>query len=290
MQESNVRVLVVSPATYRAFSRFYPDHLPIERLLLEQHKHRYEMFCDFQGWRSHHIYRDDQNRVECDAYDRDNTIYSIAVDEGYNFLGSVRCYSTMLPYMLEEGDFDGTCHPGYTLPKSKDVFEGSRIISPNSALYRGHRPIREIRVANELLLSHMEIGRLMGVTDMIATMPPALREKVYERNMDWQTLQIGPPCEIRDEAGNVLDKGIATQNYLYPINAQAEMTIRAKTGIRRRVCDFGVPPEILPDLLAHMKEKAHKPHMHRFPHMLPSADGIGSQNANLSLPQCVPGI
>lgn len=289
MNQTNVRVLVVSPVTFREFRQYFPVNIPVEELLKEQHRHRYEMFCEFKGWRSRHIYRDDEAKIECDAYDRDSTVYSLAVDEGYNFLGGVRCYSTLQRYMLEEDEFDGTCFPGFELPKAPDVFEGSRIISPNSTLYKGTRDIKDIRVGSELLLSQLEIGRLLGVREMIATMPPTLREKAYGRNMDWETTVIGPPCIIKDSEGHVLDKGDETQNYLYAINAGVETRIRAKTGLQRRVSHFGVRPEILPDLVAHMKETVNRPHPHRFPHMVPKDHTAAAQPAGLKPLECAMG-
>ena len=267
---SDVRVIVASPATFKAFKHHYNPDLPIERLLYEQHQHRYEMFCGMLKWRSDNIYRDDRRRIECDAYDRENSIYGIAVDRGNNFLGSVRAYSTLHPYMLEEDDFAGTLHPGMTLPKNKAVFEGSRIISANSKIYSGYKPIKDIRIGTELLLSQLELGLAIGFQNIIGTMPPILLDKTYGR-MGWQTTRIGPPSIIKDANGNILDEGVPTQNYICEVSKASEKQVRLATGLQNPICEFGVNDKILPSLIDHMRQAAYAPFRHRFPELIGNA-------------------
>lgn len=266
----DVNVFVVSPLTLRAFqyefqhpgisNREFVGHL--ERLLIEQHKHRYDMFVDFLGWRSKHIVRDDTSAIEHDAYDRDNAIYSIAADDDFNFLGCTRAYSTTLPYMLEEDEFQGTCYPGLSLPKDPHVFEGSRIISPNSKLYEGTRVTKPIRVATPLLFSHLELGTALGLEAYVGTMPPTLLEKSYGR-MGWKHQPIGPATLITDENDAALDQGDITQNYRCEISDDVSRSVREATGINYRVSNFGVSDRVIPSLLQHMRDNADILHPHR---------------------------
>lgn len=260
-----ITVNVLSPVTYRKFKKYFPDSFPAEHLLYEQHIHRYKMFVDFLGWRSKHIYRDERLKIECDAYDRQNTIYSIATDAHFKFIGSVRANSTLNPYMLEEDEFQDTCYPNFQLPKKENVFEGTRIINANSKLYADPRQtISTNKLASILLLSHLELAQALHVDNYIGTMPPVLLDKVYGR-MGWDIQRIGPPSVIADENDNPLDKGQATQNYMYPVNDNIEDKVRQTTGHFNKVSNFGVSPDILPDLLEHMKEAVLSEYPHRFP-------------------------
>ncbi len=259
-----IRVFVLSPVTYRAFQKYFPSDFPAEALLHEQHQHRYMTFVEHLGWRSGNIYRDDNEKIECDDFDRENTIYSIAVDEDNNFLGSVRAYSTMHPYMLELDEFARTIPSDFSLPKHPDIFEGSRIINPNSKLMHEFNGTNHRKVGAELLITHMELGRALGITEYIATMPPELLYKAYGR-MGWDIEEIGSPVQIQDNEGHLLDKGVATQHYIYRVDSDLERKIRETTGFTDQVSHFGVPEDVLPDLLAHMCESALEEHPHRFP-------------------------
>lgn len=258
------RVYVFSPLTYKEFKPYFHENFPAERLLYEQHQHRYDMFVDFMGWRSKNIFRDEERGIEYDAYDRENSIYSIIVDvdNDYEFLGCTRAASTTHPYMLQTKEFEGTCYPGVTLPQDPEIFEGTRIISPNSKLYQGTRKTKNIKVATPLLFSHMELGRVMGIKGYVGTMPPTLLEKSYGR-MGWEHKPLGPPSQITDDAGHDLDNGALTQNYYVEVSEEMEQKIRQTTGINTRISDFGVSDDVLPDLLAHMREHIDLTHLHR---------------------------
>jgi acyl-homoserine lactone synthase len=61
------------------------------------HRRRHEVFVEERGW--HGLARDDRRDV--DAYDNDNAVYLLAIDNG-RVVGGLRLYPTLLPHMLSE--------------------------------------------------------------------------------------------------------------------------------------------------------------------------------------------
>ena len=281
----DITVYVVSPLTLRRFRPYFEHAELLENLLFEQHRHRHEMFVDFMGWRSRNIQTHTQIaldtgeifNIECDAFDKDNAIYSIAVDPDFNFMGSTRAASTMLPTMLEDDEFKKSFYPGLQPVKDYSVFEGTRIISPNAKLYEGTRQINRVKggVAMPLLYSHLEMSEDLGFTGSVGTMPPVLQEKTYGR-MGLPYHHLGHAVTIKDDEGHELDEGVPTQAYFYKVNPEINAQVRQVMGKRisaelgeeyqvpERMNNYGVPDDVLPGVIQHMKENLHNGnHPHR---------------------------
>lgn len=282
-----ITVLVVSPLTFRTYRHKFAYADEIERLLVEQHQHRYQMFVDHMHWRSGNIgvsefldpHTGQDLSLEYDDFDRDNSIYSIAIDPDFRFRGSTRATSSVLPTMLELDEFrDISFFSGAPVETWKDeaVFEGTRIISPNSKVYGDERVVDGVLggIGLPLLYSHLELAVDLRLKGSIGTMPPDLQKKLYGR-MGLPVTPLGPPVLIKDSEGHGLDEGVATQAYAYDVTPDVIETVRRRMSeainlkmlgayqMPERMNNYGVSDAYLPEILNHMKANLNVHHPHR---------------------------
>ncbi len=280
---NDITIYLVSPLTFRAYREHFEHADRIERLLVEQHRHRYDMFVNLKNWRSENIgqYEEADPQTgqivgyEWDAFDRDNSVYSIAVGPDFEYHGSTRATSTMLDTMLDHPEFRKLSFYPKTKPiKDYEVFEGTRIISPNSKLYeRAGKVITPVKggIGHPLMYSHLRLGLDLKLKGSMGTMPSILQAKMYGK-MGVPYRALGDEVLITDEDGHVLDEGDPTQAYFYAITP--EINERVAATIARRIesitgapycpkISYGVPDNIKPSLLQHMKDNFHVDHSHR---------------------------
>lgn len=280
---NDITIYLVSPVTFHAYKEHFEHADEIERLLIEQHKHRYDMFVDLKNWRSSNIGQaittDPKTGIasgyEWDSFDRDNSVYSIAVGPDFQYHGSTRATSTILPTMLDDPQFkDVSFYPGTEPIKDYDVFEGTRIISPNSKLYeKAGRVVAPVKggIGHPLMYSHLRLGLHFGMTRSMGTMPSDLQKKMYGK-MDLPYRALGDEVLITDSEGHLLDEGDPTQAYAYDITQEIVKNVAQTIASRmehitgapyRPKISYGVPASIQPALIQHMKDNFHIDHPHR---------------------------
>ena len=116
----------------------------------------------------------DADGLEYDAFDRDDTVYLMSLDEAGQLTGSVRFLPTVSEHMMS-GPF-APMFPGLTV-RSPTIWEATRFVADQS---RGVRDNGIGDTACELLLGMAEFGLDHGVTQIIALMEaPIIR--LYRR-------------------------------------------------------------------------------------------------------------
>lgn len=154
--------------------------------LAEYHKMRYRLFVEQEGWDIPNF-----DGLEYDQFDTPAAVYLIKRADPFGpVMGGMRLYPTTQPYMIEE--IWPELIQGRELPKSDDIWEGSRM----SAAPELDLPTRRA-VLDEIGAAMFEFLQDHGVSKVLFQMPPKLFEFWTEGDRENYEL-LGPAITLPD--------------------------------------------------------------------------------------------
>lgn len=175
---------------------------------------------------------DASNEFDKDAYDHDETIYFIDLDQDKNVIGTARLNPTLRPHLLSD-IFPQLCNLN-GVPKGKTVYEYSRFLVKKTGV-----PRREYaRSQAHISLSVAEYCLAAGITQLSwvtykRSYPLALRM--------WKTEPLGLPQYFESDEADYI-AGISH------MGAESLERTRRLAQISQPVCHITVPLELVPEL------------------------------------------
>lgn len=202
-------------------------------LIAAQHRLRYREVIAKEDWSNIYV----AGGMEFDRYDTIATEYFIARNAEGKVLGVARSYPTTIPYMLSD------VFPflaAQDLPSSHAVHEASRLVLDRSLLTKEtRRP-----VVDELIVAYMERGLQRNIDAYVGFMLPRIWASTFLR-VGWDVEWLGPETALPGTADVVRAARM-------PVNARMNDRIRAATGIRKPVLNYGSDSESLgPSLVSY---------------------------------------
>ena len=148
-------------------------------------QYRHKVFVETLGWQLQA-----QNGQELDQFDRDDTVYVVALDETRKIIGAARLLCSTKPYLLGEV-FPQLMH-GLALPCCTEVWELSRFAAVDfsaaalSPLAQFSSPVA-VALLNKSLLYAVSLG-----AKQLITVSPLGVERLL-RKAGFQSHRAGPP-------------------------------------------------------------------------------------------------
>ena len=187
-------------------------------LIYAQHQVRYKALKSL-GWKDPVF--DHDTRIEYDDFDTPLTRYLIKRNNEGRVQGVVRINPTNHPYMLLKSEFESMVQPSDTLPRKKNIWEGSRIaFDPALDKETRRRGVAELALAKGELMREMEIDSLVGM------MPEYFWNSVFKKS-GWHVKPLGQEVTFKD--------GSSAMAAQYRIGDEALEIARAKLGIEGRI-------------------------------------------------------
>lgn len=161
-----------------------PSDLPSD-LVTGIARYRHKVFVERLGWQLQC-----EDELECDQYDRDDTVYVVAQNDAEEIIGTARLLPTVRPYLLSEV-FPQLLN-GLPPPSSPDIWELSRFAAIDlnrpitSALGQFSSPI-----AVSLLHASMESASALGAKKLITVSPLGIERLL--RSAGISAHRAGPP-------------------------------------------------------------------------------------------------
>lgn len=194
------------------------SHLFAGNPIYEQHRLRHECIVQRQSWNVPTI-----RNMEYDQYDNPAAIYLVWRDRAGKARGSSRLYPTDRPYMLKE--IFPHLVDGKPLPKSHDVWEGSRFCVDDSLKLEMRQ-----RIIQELVIAYLEFSLAHGVRNIIGVMYPVYCRNIFIRN-GWDVEWLGQVC--RSQEGYKIRAGSLT------VSHAILQKVRKNTGIHESILNYG---------------------------------------------------
>jgi N-acyl-L-homoserine lactone synthetase len=194
------------------------NHLFQGNPIAAQHKLRHRLIIQRQNWEIPQI-RD----MEYDAYDNPATTYLVWRGDGKIVQGVSRLYPADRPFMLKE-HFAHTVTYG-DVPSGSHVWEGSRFCIDNCL-----DGVARQRIAREIVLSYLEYGLDMGITQIIGIMYPVYWNNLFAKN-GWDPIWLGDTVVTTD--------GKKSRAAALPVSKEVLKNVRNTTGIQNSVIQYG---------------------------------------------------
>ena len=161
-------------------------------------RYRHRVFVERLGWQLRSA-----NELEFDQFDRDDTIYVVALDDAGEIVGTARLLPTTQPYLL--GDVFPELLDGQPAPRTPDVWELSRFASmdfsaqTSSALAQCSSPI-----AIGLMHASIACARAHGAARLVSVSPLGVERLFSRAGFRWS--RAGRPMQA--------DKGYIVAGYI----------------------------------------------------------------------------
>ena len=123
-----------------------------------------------------------QDRWEIDAFDREDAIYLIALDQTGDHIGSLRLLPSDQPHILSTL-FPELCPDG--IPAGPDTFEVTRLCLPVR-----HGAAERLRIRNALITAMVDHARDAGITRLTGVVEAGFLAQVLD--MGWRCARLGP--------------------------------------------------------------------------------------------------
>ena len=193
-------------------------------VVADQHRLRYREVIEKECWGGVYVV----DGMEFDRYDNLATEYYVARDVTGAVVGVARAYPTTIPYMLDE--VFAHLAPG-GLPAGQRVLEASRLVLDRSRLDKAARG----PVIDRLVTAYIERGLERGLEGYVGFMLPKIWASTFVR-AGWEVEWLGPEV-VLPHSGDVVRAA------WMPVNEDVERNVRERTGIWRRVLNFGADAE-----------------------------------------------
>lgn len=164
-----------------------PEVLP-DGLYSQLGRYRHTVFIERLGWRL-----ETPDGFECDQFDRPDTVYVVAQDEGGQISGCARLLPTTRPYLL--GEVFPQLMNGLSPPNSPDVWELSRFAAVDlngGAASAGSQFSSSI--AAKLLRESVACAAAHGAKRLISVSPVGV-ERLIQR-AGFRAHRAGPPLIV----------------------------------------------------------------------------------------------
>jgi len=194
------------------------SHLFAGNPIASQHKLRHRLIIQRQHWDVPQL-RD----MEFDAYDNPATTYLVWRDDNMIVRGVSRLYPTDRPFMLKEHFSHMVTYEA--MPTGSHAWEGSRFCIDNIL----DSPTRQ-QIAREIVLSYLEYGLDMGITQILGVMYPVYWHNLFAKN-GWEPTWIGDVIVTPD--------GKKSRAAILPVSKYVLDKVRSTTGIHTNVINYG---------------------------------------------------
>jgi N-acyl-L-homoserine lactone synthetase len=154
-------------------------------------RYRHRVFVEMLGW----PLQTKETGLELDQFDRDDTVYVVARDQGDDVVGTARLLPTTKPYLLRE--LFPQLMRGQPMPSSPCVWELSRFAAVDfSTGDPAPPPIAQISspVAVAMLHEVMRVGASMGARRLVTVSPLGVERLL--RAAGFQAHRAGPPTVV----------------------------------------------------------------------------------------------
>jgi len=155
-------------------------------LMESMHEFRREMFVQRLGWSLPLLEGDER-----DQYDREDTVYFVAVDSAESVTACARLLPTTSAYMLP--DLFPQLLGGVAAPRHSSIWELSRFAA-NVRTTREGRVLSLSRPTLELLSSVLEFAREQGIEHLVLVTSIAIERLMLRSSFDVH--RVAPPASV----------------------------------------------------------------------------------------------
>lgn len=139
---------------------------------------RKRLFVDLLGW----DLKVERERLEIDSFDREASIYLIALDQTGDHIGSLRLLPSEQPHILSTL-FPELCPDG--IPAGPDIYEVTRLCLPVR-----HGAAERLRIRNALITAMVDHAMNAGIARLTGVVEAGFLAQILD--MGWRCAKLGP--------------------------------------------------------------------------------------------------